>query len=42
MKGVTVKVTPFFVLINMIVLRSVDEEHHVGILLYGTRLSQVA
>ena len=35
------KVIALFVLIYMIVLRPVDKYHHVGILLDGTRLTEV-
>ena len=40
--GHAVKVAAFLVLIDVIVFGTMDEEHHVGILLYGSRLAEVA
>ena len=40
--GHSVKVVAFLVFIDVVVFRAVDEEHHVGILLDGSRLAQVA
>ena len=37
-----VQVAPVVVLIDMVILRTVYEQHHIGILLDGSRLTQVA